>query len=89
MQDFLTLFNSINNSPGLIHIYHKLFGGKRYKTDCIHIICNEDKIGVRFKDQDLYIPMNDVIEFAYDKNVFLIKSDKQLIKVFVNKLWIL
>lgn len=86
MQDFLTLFNSINNSPGLIHIYHKLFGGKRYKTDCIHIICNEDKIGVRFKDQDLYIPMNDVIEFVYDKNVFLIKSDKQLIKVFVNKL---
>ena len=83
MENFKAILSSINNQSGIIHVYHKLFGGKRYICEKIHTICDEHKRGVIINGNDLCIPVDEVIEFEYAKNVFIIKSDRQEIKIIL------
>lgn len=83
MENFKAILSSINNQSGIIHIYHKLFGGKRYHCEKIHIICDEHRMGVIINGHDIFIPTNEVVAFEHTKNKFIIQSDKQQIKIFL------
>lgn len=83
MENFKAILSSINNQSGIIHIYHKLFGGKRYKCEKIHTICDEHNIGIMINGNDLYIPIEEVIGFEHTNNEFVIKSDRQQIKIIL------
>ena len=86
MENFKAILSSINNQSGIVHIYHKLFGGQKYICEKIHVICDEHRMGVVIHGHDLYIPRNDIKELQYDKKMFIIKSDKQCIKIILKKL---
>lgn len=86
MENFKAILSSINNQSGIVHIYHKLFGGKKYICEKIHIICDEYRMGVAIHGCDIYMPINDIKKLQYDKKMFVIKSDKQEIKIILKKL---
>ena len=86
METFIQLFNSIKNKSGLIHTYHKLFGGKRYRCEKLQVICDSNRLGVKIQGKDLYIPKADIKIFNNQDNVFSFASENQMITVYVNKL---
>lgn len=85
MENFKTIWESINNKSGIIHIYHKLFGGKKYIYESIHTICNQHIIGVVIKGSTICIPIEDVVDCEHNGNELLVKSDRQQIKIFLKK----
>jgi hypothetical protein len=83
MQQFIKSFIVADNKPGVVYIYHKLFGGNRYNCDCIHIICDESRLGVNLKGKELYIPITSITEFSCVENEFVVESDRQWIKIII------
>lgn len=83
MENFKAILSSINNQSGIIHIYHKLFGGKRYICEEIHTICDEQKVGVVINGNSIYIPVGEIIDFNRTKNMLTIESDRQQIKIIL------
>jgi hypothetical protein len=70
VEAFIQLFNSLNNQSGLIHAYHKLFGGKRYKCEKLKIICDSNRLGIKVKGKELYIPRNEIKIHNHEKQNF-------------------
>lgn len=85
MENFKAIWSSINNQSGIIHIYHILFGGKRYKCEKIHTICDDHRIGVIINGNELFIPIDEVVAFEHTQNESVIKSDRQQIKIILKK----
>lgn len=83
MENFKAILSSINNQSGIIHIYHKLFGGKRYICEEINTICDEQKVGVIINGNSIYIPVSEIIDFNRAKNMLTIESDRQQIKIIL------
>ena len=83
MENFKAIWSSINNHSGIIHIYHKLFGGKRYTCERIQAIYTEHIVGVNINGHVICILIDDVTEFEHTENVFIIKSDRQQIKIIL------
>jgi hypothetical protein len=84
MEDFMTNLNLINKKPGIIYIYHKLFGSQTYNTDNVNLICDGARVGIKLNGRDIYIPMNEIHTFSFDKNGLIIKSDRQCIRININ-----
>lgn len=86
MEAFIQSLLTINNQSGLIHAYHTLFGGKRYKCDKIIVINDNQRLGIKVKGKELYIPKQGIKIYNHEGNVFSFASEDQMITINVNKL---
>ena len=73
-------WQEINNKAGVVIITHRLFGKQKISVDAMNTFC-DDRIGVRIKDQDVYIPLSEVILYTSTGNKFLVESNMKKIEI--------
>ena len=73
-------WQEINNKAGVVIITHRLFGKQKISVDVIKTFC-DDRIGVRIKDQELYIPLSEVISYTSMGNKVLVESNMKKMEI--------
>ena len=73
-------WQDMNNKAGVVTITHKLFGIQKISVDEIYTFC-DDRIGVRIKKQDIYIPTQDIKAFEGSADKLSIESDLKKIEI--------
>ena len=81
MDNFKTKFLEINKRKAAVTIQHIIFGKERYDVDELHTFCDDKNIGVIIKNQQLYIPIDEVTIYSNNQNVFEIYSLKKKIQI--------
>ncbi len=80
MEKLKKKWQEINNKAGVVTITHRLFGIQKISMDEIHTFC-DDRIGVRIKKHDIYIPVQDIIEYEIGVNDLSVESDIKKIEI--------
>ena len=83
MDNFKTKFLEINKRKAAVIIQHLIFGKERYDVDELHTFCNDKNIGVIIKNQELYIPINEVTTYSNNQNIFEIYSFTKKIQIIL------
>lgn len=83
MDNFKTKFLEINKRKAAVIIQHIIFGKERYDVDELHTFCNDKNIGVIIKNQELYIPINEVTTYSNNHNIFEIYSFTKKIQIIL------
>lgn len=81
MQKFSELWNKAENKKGTVYLEHSLFGGQAVKCDTLHMINDDERIGVIIKGQEKFvlksiataIPAKDKLSVSDGKLKILIK----------------
>jgi hypothetical protein len=73
-------WQEVNNKAGVVTITHRLFGKQKISVDAINTFC-DDRIGVRIKDQDLYIPLSEVISYTNTGSKLFVESNMKKIEI--------
>lgn len=83
MDNFKTKFLEINKRKATVIIQHIIFGKEKYDVDELHTFCNDKNIGVIIKNQELYIPINEVTTYSNNQNIFEIYSFTRKIQIIL------
>lgn len=83
MDNFKTKFLEINKRKAAVIIQHIIFEKERYDVDELHTFCNDKNIGVIIKNQELYIPINEVTTYSNNQNIFEIYSFTKKIQIIL------
>lgn len=83
MDNFKTKFLEINKRKAAVIIQHIIFGKERYDVDELHTFCNDKNIGVIIKNQELYIPINEVTTYSNNQDIFEIYSFTKKIQIIL------
>jgi hypothetical protein len=75
-------WEAINNKAGVVVVSSKLFGKQRISLDAINTFC-DDRIGVRIKEQELYIPLWEVISYTIEENIITVKSNMKNFEILI------
>ena len=81
MDNFKTKFLEINKRKAVVTIQHIIFGKEMYDVDELHTFCDDKNIGVIIKNQQLYIPIDEVTIYSNNQNIFEIYSLKKKIQI--------
>ena len=73
-------WQEINNQAGVVTITHKLFGIQKISVDEIYTFW-DDRIGVRIKKQDIYIPIEDIISYESNWDKVMVGSNMKTIEI--------
>ena len=76
-------WQEINNRAGVVVVSSKLFGKQKISLDAINTFC-DDRIGVRIKNQNLYIPLDEVISYTSTGSMLSIESNMKKIEIKVS-----
>jgi hypothetical protein len=80
------LWDQLENKNCKIVINHVLFDEQTYNCDGVHIINDEDRIGVVIKDRELFMYKQDVVDFLLCDNSYTIRDEMTVLCVIVNKM---
>lgn len=69
--------NEIENSKAIVILNHKLFDTQKFDVDELHIINDDERVGVILKDQKIFIYKKDLDSFIVQKNLYIL-ADKNL-----------
>lgn len=75
-------WQDINHKAGVVIITHQLFGKQKISVDEIYTFW-DDRVGVRIKKQEIYIPIKDVTSYESNGDRVMVGSN---IKKFEIKL---
>lgn len=70
-------FNKLENSKVIVTLNHKLFDTQKLDVDELHIINDNERIGVILKDQEIFVYKKDLDSFIVQKNLYIL-ADKNL-----------
>ena len=79
-------WNGLQGLRGKVTLNHLLFGGQIYECDELHVVNDNEKIGIVIKGKELFVYKQKVIKFYINGNTYEIEDDMLNIKVVVNKL---
>ena len=80
MTELKKKWKEINNKAGVVIITHRLFGKQKISVEAMNTFC-DDRIGVRIKNQDLYIPLSEVISYTNMRNKLSVESNMKNIEI--------
>lgn len=83
--NFSEQFNLIENCKAKVLLEHIWFGQQVHYCEELHIINNDDKIGLTLRRQAIYIHKHNLICAKKYDNMFVISDDKLKITIIVNK----
>ena len=83
--NFKTKFLKNQGRRATIIINHNVFGEKKYEVDRLHILYDENMVGVRVKNQNIYVQADEVRGLTHYKNTFEICSLTKKIKIILKK----
>jgi hypothetical protein len=73
-------WQEINNRAGVVTITHRLFGIQKISVDAICTFW-DDRVGVRIKKQEIYIPIKDVVSYESNGNKVTVGSNMKIIEI--------
>lgn len=79
-------WNRLQKLQGKVVLKHLLFGEQVYECDELHVVNDDEKIGIVVKGKDLFVYKQKVVEFCTDGNTYKVGDDLLEIKIIVNKL---
>lgn len=85
MENFKINFLKNNKRKANIIIQHKIFGEAQYNVDELYPFCDDERIGVKIKKQDIYAQINQIENFQYNDNLFVIETKLKKIKIICKK----
>lgn len=80
MKELKKKWQEINNKAGVVTITHKLFGKQKISMDEIYTFW-DDRVGVRIKKQEIYIPIKDIMSYESNGNKAMVGSDIKKIEI--------
>ena len=80
MEKLKKKWQEINNKAGVVTVTHKLFGKQKISMDAICTFC-DDRIGVIVKNQEIYIPLNDVVSYESNRDKVTAGSNMKTIEI--------
>lgn len=84
MQQFTEKFKKIEHCKGKIILEHKLFDRQVHRCEDLHIINDDEKIGLIIKNQHIYIDKQSVKFVRNRGNTYTMSDDMLSIKIIVN-----
>ena len=85
MLKFLENLRQSENKKAKVLLKHSLWGEQKFQTEALHII-NDERIGVIFKGQELFMYKNNVKEFKANTDRLWITDGRFGIEIILNKL---
>lgn len=85
MLKFLENLRQSENKKAKVLLKHSLWGEQGFETEALHII-NDERIGVIFKGQELFMYKNNVKEFEANTDRLWITDGRFGIEIILNKL---
>ena len=85
MLKFLENLRQSENKKAKVLLKHSLWGEQGFETEALHII-NDERIGVIFKGQELFMYKNNVKEFEANADRLWITDGRFGIEIILNKL---
>ena len=73
------------NKKAKVLLKHSLWGEQKFITNELHII-DDERAGVVFKDQELFIYKDNIKDFGVDADKLWVTDGRLTITVIVNKL---
>jgi hypothetical protein len=73
-------WQEINHKAGVVTITHKLFGKQKISVDEIYTFW-DDRVGVRIKQQEIYIPIKDVMSYNSNGDKVMVGSNIKKIEI--------
>ena len=73
------------NKKAQVLLKHSLWGEQKFITNELHII-DDERVGVVFKDQELFIYKDNIQDFGVDADKLWVTDGRLTITVIVNKL---
>ena len=73
------------NKKAKVLLKHYLWGEQRFITDELHII-NDERVGVIFKGQELFIYKNSIQDFGANQDKLWVTDGRLTITIIVNEL---
>lgn len=77
---------AINGLSGKIMIEHVIFGRKVYRCERFNVINDEDRIGLHFMDDDIFIYKKDAKLSKVYNNMFVLADQFQQLTLIVNEM---
>lgn len=73
-------WQEINNKAGVVIITHRLFGKQKISVDEIYTFW-DDRVGVRIKKQEIYMPIKDVVSYDSNEDRVMVGSNMKKIEI--------
>lgn len=86
MEEFMRKFVKLNGKKAKILLEHCLFDKQVHYCEELHIINDNGRIGVRIKDNDIFVYKQDVEASKACDNIFIISDGRLTIIIIVNEL---
>lgn len=83
MLKFLENLRQSENKKAKVLLKHSLWGEQRFQTEALHII-DDERVGVIFKRQELYVYKNSIKDFGVDVDRLWVTDGR--FTIIVNKL---
>lgn len=80
MKELKKKWQEINNRAGVVTITHRLFGIQKISVDAICAFW-DDRVGVRIKQQEIYIPIKDITSYKNNGNKVMVGSNMKTIEI--------
>lgn len=85
MENLKIKFLESNRRKASITIQHKILGEVKYNVDKLCPFCDDERIGIKIKKQDIYAQINQIENFQYNDNLFVIETKLKKIKIICKK----
>ena len=86
MEEFMRKFVKLNGKKAKILLEHCLFDKQVHYCEELHIINDNERIGVGIKGNDIFVYKQDVKVSKACDNIFMISDGRLTITIIVNEL---
>lgn len=86
MTEFILNFLTIDGLSGKIMIEHTVFGTSVYRCEKFKVVNDDDRIGLNFMGDDIFIYKKDAKLSKVYNNMFVLADQFQQLTVIVNEL---
>lgn len=85
MLKFFENLRQSENKKVKVLLKHSLWDDQRFETEALHII-NDERVGVRFKGQELYIYKDNIKDYGVDADMLWVTDGRFTIEIIFNNL---
>lgn len=86
MEEFMRKFVKLNGEKAKILLEHCLFDKQVHYCEELHIINDDERIGVRIKGSEIFVYKQDIKVLKAIDNIFVISDGRLTIIITVNEL---
>lgn len=79
--NFIEVWRTLEGANVKIDLQHRIFGSQQVFIENLHIIEDDNRIGVRVKDQEIYLKKEEIISTEICDNKYIILSKNMKIVV--------